>query len=222
MAVEVVVEDAPKRGTGAGVVEGATLLATVDTGAPLAIPGNSVDAARFLLPLNPPKLAVGFTAGAAEVVVVAMVTAGLAPNAVLAPAMPKGGLKVGTVGLLSWAGGGAVEAGGVTMKMGLKPDTRRGLAALPAVDVALEAVSKAAVPNRLVPDIMDAALAAGFVAWFSTWVKAEAVLLLGCPRTEEMDWGSWEELKEGGGFCGVVSPGDDTKNEQRKLDSDRN
>lgn len=218
--MEAVVEDAPqapKRGAGAGwaVVEWAAPLGTVDAVAPPAMPGNSVDAARFLLPFNPPKLEIGFAVGA--VVVVTMVTAGLAPNTPLAPVLPKRGLKVGTVGLLSWAGGGAVEVGGEAMKMGLKPDARRGLAVIPAADTAPDAVGSvyaggaeaggtAAVPNRLVPDMMGEAMAVGLVAWFSTWVKAEGamllLLLLGCPSTMEADWGSWEELNEGGGFCG--------------------
>ena len=131
LVVEEDAPQAPNMGVTAGwaAVEGGALVATVD--AVPGKPGNIDDAVTF----KPPKLAVGLATGAE---VVAMVTEGLTQKAALGALLPKRGLKVGTVGLVSWADGGAVEGWGVAMKMGLKPDARRGL--LLPTDPVLEAV----------------------------------------------------------------------------------
>ena len=129
VAVVLVVEEeeapqAPNIGATAGwaaggaVVAGGPLVATVEP-APVE-PGNMDEAMTF----KPPKVAVGLAAGAE---VVAMVTAGLPPKAGVGAVLPKRGLKVGTVGLVSWADAGAMEGWAVAMKMGLKPDASRGL-----------------------------------------------------------------------------------------------
>lgn len=124
----------PKRDFTAGGAAGCVVVMEPVEAVPVVVlvkPGKT-DGATVLLLVNPPNIE-DVLLGAAVEAGLLLVRDGGCPKPAPAAASPKMGLKFWTAGLLSEVGGAEVVA--VTAKMGLNPETSRGLVVLTASEL---------------------------------------------------------------------------------------